>query len=247
VEKIKIVEKKQVAKEQVILIGFPEVGLVGTIAASHIIEALKLEEVGSVTSEYLPPVIVVHKRQPKTPVRIYGKEGITCIISEVPFPSSMMYPMSKAITDWLESKGAQLIMLLGGIAHPDRLEIKKPGIYGVASNANAEKILEENKIRFLEEGFISGINALILYGCAEKNIPSLYLLAEAHYGYPDPGAAASIVEAVSKIAKIEIETEALLEKEEEIRIAARDLMRSTEEAMRAAKKAQEQEMPVMYG
>lgn len=244
-DEVKIVEKAQLAKGSIIIVGFPEVGLVGTIAASHIIEALKLEEIGAITSEYIPPVVVVHRRQPKAPVRIYGRGRLACVVSEVPFPPSVIYPMSRALVEWFKGKDTQLVVLLGGIAHPGRLEIKKPEVHGVASNAKAGKILENSGIKFLEEGFIAGVNALILYACAEKNISAVHLLAEAHYGYPDPGAAASIIEAVNKIAKLEIDTKPLLEKEEEIRVTARDLMKGTEEAMRAAKKVQE--LPVMYG
>ncbi len=242
---IKIVEKVQLEKKPILLVGFPEVGLVGTIAASHIIEALKLEEIGAITSDYLPPVVVVHRRQLKAPVRIYDRGKLACIVSEVPFPPSLIHPISRALVEWFKGKEAQLVVLLGGVAHPDRLEIKKPEVYGVASGAEAGKILENSGVKFLEEGFIAGVNALILYSCAERDITSVHLLAEAHYGYPDPGAAASIIEAVNKIAKLEIDMKPLLEKEEEIRVTARDLMKGTEEAMRAAKKVQEQ--PVMYG
>jgi len=44
-ESVKIVEKKTVPSEATMIIGLPDVGLVGLIATSYLISELKLEEI----------------------------------------------------------------------------------------------------------------------------------------------------------------------------------------------------------
>jgi predicted ATP-grasp superfamily ATP-dependent carboligase len=63
-EEVKIVERKRVPSGATLIFGFPDVGLVGVIAASHLIDELNLSEVAYVDSELLPPLIVLHEGLP---------------------------------------------------------------------------------------------------------------------------------------------------------------------------------------
>lgn len=244
---VKVVETRHLEiKNPVVITGFPDVGLVGTIAVSHIISSLGLEEIGYVASEELPPIIVVHGKRPKAPIRLYGNEGIIVAVSEIPIPHSLVYSLSSSLVEWFKEKGARFALLLGGIANPRRLEIEEPAIYGVSTGEEMDELLEKKNIKFFEEGFITGQDGVILRNCVEKNLPSIYLMAESHFGYPDPGAAAAVIQAINRLLDLEVDVKSLLEKEEEIRILTRDLMRRTEENMKRIQKMQEQEIPVMY-
>ena len=65
-----------------IVVGFPGVGLVGTIAANHLINSQGLEQIGVVESPHFPAVSVVKDGVPHNPVRIYAGEQ-TCIPEQV--------------------------------------------------------------------------------------------------------------------------------------------------------------------
>ena len=60
-ESVKIVEKKPIPSEATMIIGLPDVGLVGLIATSYLISELNLEEIAYMDSDLLPPVVVLHK------------------------------------------------------------------------------------------------------------------------------------------------------------------------------------------
>ncbi|MEM2567874.1 MAG: PAC2 family protein, partial [Candidatus Bathyarchaeia archaeon] len=75
-EEIKIIERKEIPKRAVMVFGFPDVGLVGVIAASHLILELGLEEVAYMDSRLLPPVTVLHEGLPHSPIRIFGNHQI---------------------------------------------------------------------------------------------------------------------------------------------------------------------------
>ena len=74
-EPVRVVEKKTIPSNTLMLHGLPDVGLVGLIATSHIIAQLKMEEVAYVDSELLPPVVVLHEGLPYSPLRIFGDSG----------------------------------------------------------------------------------------------------------------------------------------------------------------------------
>jgi len=75
-EEVKIIEKKDVPHGAVMLFGFPDVGLVGVIAASHLISELNLTEVTYVDSRLLPPLIVLHEGLHHSSIRVFGNQNI---------------------------------------------------------------------------------------------------------------------------------------------------------------------------
>ena len=60
-EEVKIIETKKVPTGATLIFAFPDVGLVGVIAASHLIDELGLTEVAYLDSNLLPPLIVLHE------------------------------------------------------------------------------------------------------------------------------------------------------------------------------------------
>ena len=69
-EDVKIIEKKEIPSDATMIFGFPDVGLVGVIASSHLISELNLAEVAYLDSKLLPPLIVLHEGLPHSPIRI---------------------------------------------------------------------------------------------------------------------------------------------------------------------------------
>ncbi|MCD6511007.1 MAG: PAC2 family protein, partial [Thaumarchaeota archaeon] len=89
--------------------------------------------------------------------------------------------------------------------------------------------------------------ALTMRECSRRGLRSLAIISQSFLNYPDPGAAASSLEALSKLTGIRIDTTPLLEKSDEIRMKARDLMRQAQASMKRMGKPLEKEMPLMYG
>ncbi|MGP3668074.1 MAG: proteasome assembly chaperone family protein [Candidatus Bathyarchaeota archaeon] len=244
---ITVVETAKIESEKpVITVGLPDVGLVGPIATSHIVQALNMKEVGYFESDLFPPMIIVHKNEPKPQVRIFAKDNLVVVLSETVFPVQAIYQLSKAITLWAKRHNAKFVVGVTGIATPNRLEIEKPSVYGFGSTVEAKNELEKLKVQPFEEGILVGIYALLVKDCINEQQPNITLLTESHMQFPDPGAAASTVEVLNSLFGVNINVKSLLEKEEEIRIKARELMRKTSEQMKALRKVQEQELRGIY-
>jgi uncharacterized protein len=243
-EQVKIVEKKNIPSGATLLFGFPDVGLVGVIAASHLVDELGLTEVAYIDSKLLPPLIVLHEGLPHSSIRIFANHNILLAISETPIPADVIYPIMDALIEWGKSKNVKLMISLSGIPIQDRQEAKELKAFAAASNLEALKMAQEKGVEILMEGYMVGPQAILLQRAASAGSPALTLLAQCFFNYPDPEAAAEVLKELAKVTDLKVNVSKLLEKGEEIRLKARDVMKRTQQEMSKMKKGQEYDMPM---
>ena len=241
---MKIVEKKKIAPGATLLFGFPDVGLVGVIAASHLIDELDMTEIAYMDSQLLPPLIVLHEGLPHSSIRIFSNNSILLAISEAPIPADVIYPIMDALIDWGKSKDVKMMISLSGIPIQDRQDVKELKAFAAASSPEALKIAEDKGIEVLTDGYMVGPQAIMLQRAANAGSPALALLAQCFFNYPDPEAAAEVLKELAKITGMKVDIAKLLEKGEEIRLRARDVMKRTQEEMGKMKKGQEYDTPM---
>ena len=241
---IEIVEKKPAPSEATMIIGLPDVGLVGLIATSYLITELKLEEIAYMDSDLLPPVIVLHKGLPHAPLRIYGNQNLIAVISELAVPAPAIYTVMREIVDWGQAKKVKRIVSMGGIPVENRQAITEPQVFGAASNQELLDTLTKKGLSVMNEGYIVGPQALSMRYSISKKVPAVAILAQSFYNYPDPEAAAIALKEFSRIFEVKVDVSKLLEKGEEIRLKARDIMKRTQQEMNRMKKSQEYDLPL---
>ena len=224
-EEIQIIEYKEVDLSNSILIeAFPTVGLVSSIAGHFIVEQLKLEEIGMISSRYFMPAAIIHKGVPSPPVRIYaGKkicgatgscDQIAIIISEFMPPVNIIKPVADEILSWAQKKKCSYIVNFEGT---HGLDPKKPKTFGVATTQKMKDILKKYNIDETQEGMITGITGVLLFEGVRLKRDIICLLAEAHASYPDSRAAALLVETLDRmLPEIELDTKPLYKEAEEI-------------------------------
>jgi uncharacterized protein len=240
----KIIEKNNAPSQAFLVHGMPDVGLVGVIAASHLITEYKMVEMAYMDSESLPPVAVLHEGLPYAPIRVFGNDNLLITISEMAIPADSIQLFMRTLLDWGQSKNPKLTISISGMPIQNRQDIEKPKVFGVASNADLLKMLRDKGIEVLREGYLVGPQALILRYCAEKNLPAIALLAQSFFNYPDPEAAAAALNEFANVTGKKIDVTTLVEKGEEIRLKARDIMKRTQQEMTKMKKGQEYDLPL---
>lgn len=250
-EVVRIVEEEGIEYNNPIVIeGLPDVGLVGTIAASFIVEKLNYKEIGHIESDLFPPVMVIHDGKLKNPFRLYSAEdgSVVVVLSEVAVPPKAVYPITTALADWFHKIDAkQPVISLKGLPMKNRMDIDKPEVFAIGNNEAAVADLKAKQLELLEEGFIAGTYAMMLRECSKRQISAISLLAQCYPVYPDPGAAASAIETLKKfVASLAIDFGELLANAEEIKLKARDLMQQTALSASEMQKGMEQDMPIMY-
>jgi uncharacterized protein len=235
-KKIEIIEHtKKDLSNFLLVIAFPTVGLVSTIAGYHIVKTLKLKEIGVIISNEFSPTTVIHDGKPSGPVRIYagkkncGPKGecdqIAVIISEFMPPFEMIKPLSDLILDWAEEKKCRFVIGLEGTHASETIKDEKPEVYGVISNSSLKETLEEYKINQTKEGMITGVMGVMLYNAALRNQDVMCLLSKAHSKYPDSRAAANLVDKLDiMLPGIKIDPKPLYKEAEEIEKQIREYM-----------------------
>ena len=106
-------------KEATVIAGFPSIGLVSTIAANYLIDALNLKQIGCITSPQFPALSVVHTGEPLSPVRIYSGiqdngEKIVVFVSEFKPKPNLINSISEAIMNWATKTDVSFLYLQRG-------------------------------------------------------------------------------------------------------------------------------------
>ncbi len=192
-------------KKPTVVIGFPGTGLVGSVAASYLIDSLNLEFCGYIQSPDFAPVTSIHNYKPYPPARMHysKKHNLLVIISEMSIPVSDAQELSDKIFSFAKSINAKELISLGGIS----LKEEPVALYVVSSKRKlSERFLTSKIFHPIREGATTGVSGLLLTQGVLSNFPVTLLLSEASEDYMDPGAAALILKALSKYLKIKINT-----------------------------------------
>ncbi len=243
-ERVDIIERENIPEGALMLFGFPDVGLVGVIAAEHLISELKLKEKAYMDSGLLPPLVVLHEGLPHSSIRVFGDQKILLAVSETPLSADIIYPIMNALIDWGKSKKVRLMISLSGIPVQDRQDIKEPKVFAGASSRDLLSMIQEKGIEVLSEGYIVGPHAVMLQRSARLGMEAMALMSQCFYNYPDPEAAAEVLKGLGNVTGIKVDVEKLLARGEEIRLKARDVMRRTQQELQRMKKPQEYDLPV---
>jgi uncharacterized protein len=234
-------------KSPVLVEGFPGLGLVGTISASYLIEKLKMEPLGYITGEQFPPLAAVHNHRPHYPARMYysNRHNLVVFISEFVIPIGAVNELSEKIYQFARKTKVRKIISLGGIA----IKGEQDTVYSIASLPELDKSLEKLKnVQMIKEGATTGVTGVLLARGAIDKYPVISLLAESHEGYMDPKAASMVLETLSDILKINIDTSALENEAKVIDEKVKHVMDKAKTAHSDYKKAQtDTSLGPMYG
>jgi len=229
-----------------IVVGVPEAGLVGTISASYLIQQLKLPEAGYIDSELVPPVVVVHDSKPKRPIRIFGRDDIVIIASEVPLNPRLSLEFAAEVAKWAKTKNSKILVGITSVPFEGRMESVdegKPNVLALASENGMEDMFKQIGASPFEEGVLVGTYAKLLQHCIDLGQPNLTLLAEAYPQFPDPGAAAAAIEVLNRVLPVQVDVGNLIKQADEVRLRMRQLMARTQENM----KRMAETAPSVYG
>jgi len=217
--------------EPILVEGMPGVGLVGKIAADHLVETLDMTEYATCHCEGIPRVAVYDEgdRQVRQPVRIYADEERDLLVlqSDVPVSPDAAPDFSSCLTGWFAKESVTPILLSG----LPQEKGGRPKLYGIGTGAGTT-LLEEHEISTPKEsGMISGpVGALLAEAC-EQDVDSIGLVIQANKQFPDPEAArVLLMDAIEPLAGISVNTDKLVDQAEEISKAREKLAKQMNQA-----------------
>jgi len=205
--------KKTDLKSPIIFAGFVGAGLVGPLSVGYMIEKLKMEEIGYLRSNHLPPSTVFMQGRLRHPFRLYSnKEGTICaIICEITLRMEGLHDIISTILEWAEKNGSHEIVILDGVAsgtHDNKAFC--------AAEEDLCRVMESNDINMIPQGFITGVAGGLLNECLMRPIQGITLLVKANDKGADPLAAATLLDAVNRAYGLNINTSDLRKKKKRL-------------------------------
>jgi len=233
-----------------VIAGFPSIGLVSTIVANYLIDALNLRQIGALHSAQFPTLSVVHTGEPLSPVRIYaGKlesgEKIVVFVSEFKPRPNLINSLSDAIMKWVREKGCILLISPEGmVVEGKSSEEKIADAYAIGSTEKARAMLREKNIPEFKNGIIAGVSGVLLNKGKHEKFEVISILAEAHPNYPDAKAAAAALNVIALLIGVEINVVPLYDEAERIE---KQLQKFHKQAKPMVSNTSQIPQPSMYG
>ncbi len=224
----KIVEVSPIKlKNPVLIEGFPGVGMIGTIAAMHLIKEWNMELVGYIDSEEFPPICTIHDEEPLPAARIYQSKRYNTLVlfSEFVIPTDAVNKVANEIILWGEDRKLSAIISLGGVG----LSTIKDDVFGIASTDGLKKELKDIGITVVKEGVTTGVTGLVLANAYIRKFPAAAILTSNKNMNINLIGAAKVLEKLSDLLNIPISTDKLQKEGEELENKLKKMIKETKE------------------
>ena len=211
-ERTTIIELKKVTlKKPVLVEGLPGIGLVGKLAADHLIKSTKAERIADVVSPHFPHQVIMQKNGVMRLLKnriylIHGKKNdILVLVGDVQaITSEAQYEVCGALLDWFAKKGGKMMYTLGGYGTGKNPQQRR--VFGSASHKTMVPELKKQGIIFGESrGSIIGVAGLLLGLGKIRGLQGVCLMGETHGAYVDAKSAQAVLEVLSKVLEMKID------------------------------------------
>jgi uncharacterized protein len=226
--------------EPVLVEGLPGVGLVGKLAADHLVETFDMEYYAACYCEGLPRVAVYDSEDShaRPPVRLYAdaERDLVVLQSDVPVSPADASEFAGCVTGWLTQQDA-LPIYLSGIPVEEKTGVGE--LYGLATGAAGGLLDEHGIVPPPQGGVVQGPTGALVHEAERTDLDSLALVTESMPNFPDPEAAKVILEhGIAPVAGIEVDTDRLVEHADEIQEARERMAQQMQEAGEESSRAQ---------
>jgi len=212
-EKTLIISKKIKLKDPVLIEGLPGIGLVGKLAADHMIKELKCEKIAEVYSPHFPHQVLMLKkgimRMLKNKMYCYknpkkGGHDVVILVGDVQAVTpEAQYEVCGALLDYFEKLGGKRIYTLGGYGTGRMVDT--PRVFGSATHMDLVPEMKKHGILFGEvSGSIIGAAGMLLGMGKLRGMSGLCVMGETHGGYVDAKSAQAVLGVLSKILDVKM-------------------------------------------
>jgi uncharacterized protein len=202
----------------VLVCGLPGSGYVGKLAAEHLVALFKAEKIREYYSPSFPPHANVgedgrvHALKAELYLAETGQANDLLIFTAdaQPVTSRGEYELSEVVLKEAKELGAGLVVSLaayitGGFSDDG-------SVFGASTSPELRSTLRENDVRVMKEGIVTGMNGLMVGMASLNGMDGVCLLGETSGYLVDPAASQAVLEAISRVLKLEIDISSLKER-----------------------------------
>ncbi|AKB27279.1 PAC2 family protein [Methanosarcina siciliae T4/M] len=211
-------------RNPILVVGLPGVGLVGKLVAEHLVDELGAEKIIEVYSPHFPPQVLVNKDCTVRPVSntiYHGKANETDVLFLVGDHQSTTsqghYELCSIYLDIAEELNVPRIYTLGG--YPTGKLTYEETVLGVANSTELIEEIKQYGVEFRESepsGGIVGASGLLVAFSGMRDINAACLMGMTPGYLMDPKSAQSLLKVICRIFGIEVNTDSLKKKAEEM-------------------------------
>jgi uncharacterized protein len=241
------------ATNPVLICGLPGSGYVGKLAADHLVSTFKLKRVAEYASSTFPPQVSVREDGTVDPPKgeLYyaparkGRGLFVFTADAQPTTSEGEYELSDAVVKFAKKCGVKQVYTLA--AYITGSFSKSPKVYGAGTSKEIVGLLAENGATLMKDGGISGMNGLLIGIAALRGLEGACLLGETSGYVVDAGASKAVLELLSKVVDLPIDTSKLEEKAEETQKVISQLQAMADQARETTPQPSREQRPGYIG
>lgn len=244
-----IVRKEVSLKSPILIEGLPGIGLVGKLAAEHLIKELNAQKFAELYSPDFPPQVIIEEDSTVRLLRdefYYWKaesKDLTDLIILVGDSQGLTYAsqynIAGAVLDFVESFKAKMVVTLGGLAVGKM--VKMPKVYGAVTHKTIVREFKKYGVSFEKRAGqgIFGAAGLLLGLGQLRGMKGICLMGETQGNYVDPKAAKAVLEVLRQYLKLKVKLDDLDKKAVEIE----EMINRFEQIQKAQQQPQAPVMP----
>jgi len=241
------------AANPVLVCGLPGSGYVGKLAADHLVSTFRLKKVAEYASPTFPPQVSVKEDGTVDPPKgeLYyasakrGKGLFVFTADAQPTTSEGEYELSDAVVKFAKRCGVKRVYTLA--AYITGSFSKSPRVYGTGTSKDIVGLLADNGVTLMKDGGISGMNGVLIGMAALRGLEGACLLGETSGYVVDAAASKAVLELLSKVLDLPIDTSKLEEKAEETRKVISQLQAMADQARETTPQPSREQRPGYIG
>jgi len=239
----RVKKSKKPIPDRVLLLGFPGNGLIGTFTISYLISHLQMKLVGDVSHPDMPPTLFIENGEVLGPIRIYQKDNIYAIISDIPIFPEVASDFVASIAEFCIKNKIGKVIVPSGV-DTQSTNSKDIKTYGLSTDQTFEKVMYENEMPKFIAGSIIGTDATVITTFRNYKIPLLMMYTTCHPFFPDPQASIAAITSLAKLLKIHVDTTDIQKRIDYLKIQHKNLMQETLDALQAEKQLPSKVPPI---
>jgi len=240
---VRILEKPKL-KDAVLIEGLPGIGLVGKLAADHMLDELEAKKFAELYSPYLPPQVSINQDGTIKLVNneLFYWKGKKCDIILLVgdfqgITPDSQYRLSEKALDVCKEYGLSRVFTLGGLGTGEI--VRTPKVFGAATDLAQVEELKKYGVVFRGGGAIFGAAGLLLGIGLLRNIPAACLMGETHGQIIDAKAAESVLKVLAKVLDVELDMAELAKKAKETEEQLNKMSKMLSDQKKAMERQQE--------
>ena len=184
-----------------IIIGFPSIGLVSTIATKFLLDHLETEQIGYLESEKMLPLTAIHKAKVIEPLTLfYNKKYNLVVLQSLTEVTGLEWEITDILLKIAKELNTKEIIMIEGIP------TQNPTL-NLLYFSNKEKVKALTSASQLKEGILMGVTAAMLL---KSSLQVTCFFSETHSALPDSESAAHVVKALDEYLGLKLDFKTLI-------------------------------------